>query len=80
MLFIVPALIFAGLHVRHAYQRPNRRAVRAGLALFGAMLFVLLSGLGLTQYSVFEVRSPTVRSLAYWIHVLSPLLVILRAA
>ena len=30
----------------------------------------------LTQYSVFEIRSPTVRSFAYWVHVLSPLLVI----
>ena len=44
IVFIVPALIFAGLHVRSAYQRANRRAVRAGLALFGAMLFLLLSG------------------------------------
>ena len=33
-------------------------------------------GLVLTQYSVFEIRSPTVRSFAYWVHVLSPLLVI----
>ena len=76
LVFVGPALLFAGLHIRNAYQRPNRRAVRAGVALFGAILFLLLSGLVLTQYSVFAVRNPTVRSLAYWVHVVSPLLAI----
>ena len=76
LILILPTLIFAALHVRNAYQRPNRRAVRAGLALFGTILVLLVSGLVLTRYSFFAFRSPTIRTIAYWAHVVSPLLVV----
>ena len=74
LLLIVPALTFAGLHLRNAYRRPNRRAVRAGLGILAAMLVVFVSGLLLTRYSFLDFRSPSVRTLAYWTHVISPLL------
>ncbi len=73
-LFEVPVVVFGVLHMKNAYTRPNRRAVRAGLALFAAALLLLASGIVLTRLEgVLEVRNPAVRSVAYWVHVLSPL-------
>ena len=72
LVLVIPAVVFAGLHLHAAYRRPNRRAVRAGLGLFGAVLLVLVSGLLLTRYGFLEFHNPTVRTVAYWTHVLSP--------
>ena len=74
-LIIIPVLAFAILHLRNALPRPNRRAVRAGLALFTTILILLASGIVLTRFDFFEIREPHVRNLSYWMHVLSPLAV-----
>ena len=40
-------------HIRNTYRRANRRAVRAGFALFGAVLIVLVSGIVLMRIEGF---------------------------
>ncbi|MCZ6793417.1 MAG: tetratricopeptide repeat protein [Planctomycetota bacterium] len=77
LLLVVPFVVFGLLHIRNAYRRPNRRAVRAGLALFVVALVLVASGVVLTRIEgLVEVKSPTVRSVAYWAHVVTPILVI----
>ncbi|MDB5388220.1 MAG: response regulator aspartate phosphatase rapC [Planctomycetaceae bacterium] len=76
LLVVVPFLVFAGLHLRSASARPNRRAVRIGYALFGASVALLGSGLLLMRIGVVELRHPVVRGLVYGLHVAMPLVVI----
>ena len=73
LLLVLPFLVFGTIHLKRAWPRPNRRAVKAGLALFGAGLVVLGSGILLLRLGVFEVRDPAVRGAAYWAHVIAPL-------
>ncbi len=77
LALIGPVLVFGAIHIANAWQRPNRRAIRAGLALFAVANLVFLSGLVLTRVDLgalrFEVDQPTVRAGAYWVHVLAPL-------
>jgi tetratricopeptide (TPR) repeat protein len=80
LLIVSPVIGFGIGHIRNTYNRPNRRAVRAGYALFTASLVLLVSGFLLMRLDVygvpFEVRDPGVRSVAYWAHVLAPLVVV----
>jgi tetratricopeptide (TPR) repeat protein len=69
-------LAYALPHLRRAWRRPNRAAVRAGLALFTTALVVLASGVVLTRFGFFEINDPRIREPAYWIHVISPLVLI----
>ncbi|NEV62684.1 tetratricopeptide repeat protein [Thiorhodococcus minor] len=73
LITLLPVLAFAGLHLRRAWRRPNRYAVRAGLALLLSLVAVFASGILLTRFGFFEVNDPLVRRWAYWIHVLMPL-------
>jgi tetratricopeptide (TPR) repeat protein len=74
LVFIVPVLIFGIGHMLRARKRPNRRAVRVGYALFAVSLVLLISGVVLTRIEgVLEVKDPAVRSVAWWLHVLTPL-------
>ncbi len=73
---VLPVVLFGIFHIRNAYTRPNRRAVRAGLALFATSLILLLTGIILTRLDFFVVKDPTVRGVSYWVHVLSPLVVV----
>ena len=50
LLIIVPVLVFGGLHMRNSYNRPNRRAVYVGYALFAIAVTLLASGLVLMIY------------------------------
>jgi len=68
----VPVIIFAIGHMRRAWSRPNRYAIRAGIALVTGLLLVLVSGLLLTRFSFLEINDPLVRRIGYWIHVISP--------
>ncbi len=72
LIIILPVIVFGTLHLRNAWPRPNRRAVRAGIALFSSAILLLASGLVLTRLGVFEVRDPTVRGMSYWLHVITP--------
>src|SRR5271154_331478 len=44
-LLIVPFLVFGFAHLATSWKRPNRTAVRFGLALLATSLVILISGL-----------------------------------
>jgi len=74
LLIVVPVVFFGIAHWRKAKDRPNRRAVKVGYALFTTALLLLASGIVLTRIEgVIVVKDPTVRSLAYWLHVVTPI-------
>lgn len=73
LLVILPLGIFASAHLYRAWRRPNRWAVRAGLGLLLTLILLIGSGLLLTRFGFFEVNDPQVRTWAYRIHVVSPL-------
>ena len=74
VLLLLPVIVFGILHIRKAHDRPNRRAVKVGYALFATALILLASGVVLTRLEgLIVVKDPAVRSLAYWAHVISPL-------
>ncbi len=75
-LIILPVLVFGVGHIRNAHNRPNRRAVRVGYALFAVALVLLLSGVLLTRLDFFEIRNPVVRDVSYWAHVVTPVLAV----
>ena len=72
----LPALVFGALHLRRAWGRPNRYAVRAGLGLYASVILLVASGLLLIRFDFFEINDPRIRPGAYWIHVIAPLAVI----
>ncbi len=70
----LPAIIYAALHLRRAIHRPNRLAIRLGLALFAVVLLLIGSGFALTRgIPVIELRGASARSIAYWLHVAAPI-------
>jgi tetratricopeptide (TPR) repeat protein len=79
LLLILPVVLFGIFHAKNAYQRPNRRAVKIGYVLFIASLVLLFTGVLLTRIDIFQfknvgLKDPQLRSVAYWAHVLTPLL------
>jgi hypothetical protein len=73
-LLVVPVVVFGIAHARNAWNRPNRRAVRVGIGLLATALLLLASGIVLTRIEgVLVVKDPTTRSVAYWVHVITPL-------
>lgn len=76
LLLLLPFVIFGIGHIKNSYNRPNRRAVRVGYALFIVSLVLLFSGLALMRVEGFEIKNPNVRSLSYWAHVIAPLLAV----
>ncbi len=80
LLIILPVIIFGVSHMANARRRPNRRAVRAGYTLFSTALLLLASGVILTRLDVIvfriDVKNPQLRSIAYWAHVITPLVAV----
>jgi tetratricopeptide (TPR) repeat protein len=76
LVIVLPAVVFGALHLRNAWPRPNYRAVRAGLALYTTVLLLLISGIVLIRFDFFSIKDPLIRSVAYWLHVVTPLLTI----
>ena len=72
-VLIVPFLIFGFAHLATSWKRPNKTAIRFGLALLVVALVILVSGLVLVRLGGFEVRDPRAREVGYWLHVLTPL-------
>ena len=76
LLLTAPVVIFGIVHIRNAYDRPNRRAVRVGYALFVTALLLIASGFALARFDVggvsFEIRDPALRNGFYWLHVVTP--------
>ncbi len=77
---VVPVIVFGIVHIRNTRNRPNRRAIRAGYALFVCAIALLASGFVLTRVDLMGFRlsvdHPLVRGTAYWMHVLTPLAVV----
>jgi hypothetical protein len=77
LLVIIPVVVYGIIHISNAHDRPNRRAVKVGYALFTVALVLLASGLVLTRgLPLVEIRQPDARAIAYWLHVGVPLLVV----
>ncbi|HUU33083.1 MAG TPA: multiheme c-type cytochrome, partial [Vicinamibacterales bacterium] len=55
-----------------ARAHPNRRAARMGYLLAALSLVVLATGLVLLRVGGVELRQPSARAAAYWLHVLVP--------
>ncbi len=71
---IVPFLIFGFTHLLTARKRKNRLAVKLGIALFISGITVVVTGLGLVQFSGFP-QLPTgsvARWLVYVLHAVAP--------
>lgn len=76
-LIVLPVIVFGLVHMKNSYQRPNKRAVKVGYALFATALVLLASGIVLTRLEgVIVVKDPGVRSVAYWLHVITPLVAV----
>jgi tetratricopeptide (TPR) repeat protein len=76
LVLVLPVIVFGACHIYNASNRPNKRAVRVGYALFIVSLVLLVSGLALMRLDFFVIKDPRFRSGAFWAHVLSPLAVI----
>lgn len=76
LILVVPFVAFGLFHIKNAYNRPNRRAVRVGYLLFAISLILLFSGIALTRLDFFEIKDPRVRSISYWAHVITPVLAV----
>ena len=81
LLLVLPVVSFGIVHTKNAHDRPNRRAVKVGYLLFATSLILLITGLLLMRVDVFQfknigLKSPDSRSLAYWAHVLTPILAV----
>ena len=79
LLIVLPIVIFGMVHIKNAHDRPNRRAVQVGYLLFFTALAVLVTGLLLTRIDIFHfknvgLKDPRLRSIAYWAHVITPIL------
>lgn len=76
LVICVPIIVFGFFHIRNAHDRPNRRAVRAGYALFSTAIVLLLTGFLLLRIDgLVVVRNEVVRSISWWLHVITPLMV-----
>src|SRR5215831_7237723 len=56
LLLVLPIVIFGAIHIKNARNRPNRRAVKVGYALFVISLVVLITGILLTRIDVFHFK------------------------
>lgn len=73
-IIVAPVIVFGLVHMAKARGRRNKRAVRVGYGLFAAAIGLLATGVVLTRIEgVLVVNDPTTRSVAYWLHVLLPL-------
>lgn len=76
LIIVLPVIIFGIFHLKNSRNRPNKRAVRVGYALFAVSLILLFSGLILMRVEGFEIKNPTARSVSYWAHVITPVLAV----
>jgi len=81
LVIVLPVIFFGILHIKNAHDRPNRRAVKVGYILFTTSLVLIVTGLLLTRIDIFQfknigLKDPRLRSLAYWAHVITPVLAV----
>jgi len=72
----LPGIVFGLVHMRQTRERPNRRAARAGFALFATAIVVLVTGFLLMRLEAFGftlvLQDPAWRRAMYWIHSIAP--------
>ncbi len=77
LAIVLPVVIFGLIHMRNSLNRPNRRAIAAGMALFGAALLTLVSGLLLTRVEIgpwtLDLKDSLGRDTIYWLHIVAPI-------
>lgn len=75
VLFLLPFVVFGVIHLLTAWNRPNRVAVRLGVALFVAGILACASGVALIQLEHFpQLTTGTLaRAIVYWLHVVAPI-------
>jgi len=80
LALVLPFVIFGIVHIRNSRNRPNKRAIRAGWGVYLSGLLVFVTGFVLMRVDIagirFEVNQPLARSIAYWAHVIIPLVAI----
>ena len=76
LLMVLPVIIFGGIHMKNAHDRPNRRAVRVGYLLFFISLALLFTGVALMRFDFFSIKNPVLRRPIYWAHVITPILAV----
>ena len=77
LLLALLVLLFVAGHVFRAVKHTNTKAIRAGYLLLTSALLLFISGLILSRFDFFEVNSQLLRTIAYWLHVLTPAVLIL---
>ena len=76
LAIVVPIILFGIFHIRNAWNRPNRRAVRAGYALLAVAIILLITGILLMRIEgLIVIKNQSVRAVLWWSHVVAPLLV-----
>lgn len=72
---VVPVVVFGILHIKNARNRPNKRAIKMGYALFVTACIVLVTGFVLLTRAdgALARYAPFIRSGSYWLHVIGPL-------
>lgn len=77
LIIIVPFIIYGFIHMGNTKKRRNKRAIKAGYALFFFALLLLVSGLLLTRGIPFvEIKNIQARQITYWLHVILPFIAI----
>ncbi len=77
LLITLPVIVFGFSHLRKARNRPNRRAIRAGYALFVTALVLLGTGFVLMRVGdTLVLKDQAVRGVVYWLHVITPLVAV----
>lgn len=74
LVLVVPFALFIVMHVRAAWGRENKKAIKAGLVLLSATLIVLGTGVVMMSRMKAARSSSAVSDIIYWAHVLLPLL------
>ena len=77
LLFLTPFVIFSTIHFLNTKNRKKRRTVYVGYALLSVSVVLLVSGIMLVRISgLFELKTPSLRRFIYWLHVITPLVVL----
>jgi len=77
IIFLVPFVVFTFIHFLNTNNRKKRRTVYVGYALLTISLALLISGILLVRISgLFELKTPSLRRFTYWLHVITPLVVV----
>ena len=77
LILIVPFIIYGFIHIGNTRKRRNKRAIKAGYALFFISILLLISGLLLTRgIPYLEIKNIQARQLTYWLHVILPFIAI----